>query len=75
MGTYYFTEYVRTKRGGSCGEPIRREAIEAEGLGYAQVIAEREFLPHIDLTRHFAILKGDDPEDFVKCWFAEIDNA
>jgi hypothetical protein len=75
MRTYYFKEYVRTKSGGTCGEPIRRVAIEAEGLGYAQQIAERDFLPNIDLTRHFAILEGNDPEDFVKCWFAECDYA
>lgn len=66
MGIYYFKHYRRTSRGATTGELLKRTAIEAPGLAYAQQIAAREYLPEVDFEWDFAILEGDT--DFATCW-------
>lgn len=73
MGAYLFKQFRRKKPGGTTGELIRREPIEAEGLASAEQIAARDFLPSVDFKTDFAMLEGEAGS--MTCWFTGYQNA
>ena len=72
MGTYYFKPYRRTKPGGTTGELVLREPMEAEGLAPAERAAGK-YLTAIDFKTDFAILEGET--GFVSCWLTGYEHA